>query len=101
MHSVPVEGPVTISFAPWGLPTNPGFVSWCKPIFLTAKLNVERTYRFLFVADSSTQRCSVQITDTETSQPVASILREGTGGLFPGVMAGPISCKPDPMVHGL
>lgn len=93
-HKLSADNVITVSFGAWGLPADHGKVAWCNPIFVSLRLDAGRKYRMEFHADSSSKKCGVIISDVESNERVRSVLREGSGGLFPGVMAGPISCEP-------
>jgi hypothetical protein len=93
-HLLAAGETTTLSVAAWGLPSEPQKVAWCPPIFISFKLNEDRAYRLRFVVDYSAKKCALRLSDRVTEAAIPTKQFEGTGGLFPGVMAGPISCKP-------
>lgn len=93
-HLLPAGETTTLSVAAWGLPSEPQKVAWCPPIFISFKLAEDRSYRLKFMVNYSAKKCAIQLSDRVTEAPIPTEQFVGTGGLFPGVMAGPISCKP-------
>lgn len=94
VHQLSAGESTTVSVAAWGLPSEPQMVSWCPPIFLSFKLIEGHSYRLRFAVDYSAKKCAVQLIDRITGSSIPTAQLDGTGGLFPGIMAGPISCKP-------
>lgn len=98
-HQLPA-GPTTLSVGAWGLSLGSSNLASCKAIFVSTKLVPGQTYFLDFVARQGEDRCGVRLLDG-SGEPPPVLRRQGSGGMFPGVMAGPNSCEPDPAIDSL
>jgi len=95
-HLIPAERTITIGTSGFGLPADPGKISWCRPAAFSTKLEAGRTYVISFELDLERKRCG-------------TVLLDGSGRLAPrvdrhvagpeigggGVLSGSFSCNGD------